>query len=86
MPKTKSVVVGIVYRSSSHNNFLEILNENFSSIDTDAKETYILGDFDINIHENNKYIVHENSTVCSKLASADAKKYDQFCTMYVLKQ
>ena len=38
------------------------------------------------MYENNKYIVHENETVCTKLSSADAKKYHQFCTMHSLKQ
>ena len=72
-------MVGIIYRSCSQNNFLNIL-------DTDAKGTYILSDFNINIYEINKYIVHENDTVCTKFASADAKRYDQFCTMNGLKQ
>ena len=62
-----------------------MLNKNFPSIDTDAKETYILADFNINMHENKKYIVHENKTVCTKFASADAKKYHQFCTIHGLK-
>ena len=81
LPKTKPIMVGIIYISPSQNNFLEILNKNFPSFDTDAKETYILGDFNINKYQNNKYIVHENNTVCTKFTFADAKKYHQFCTM-----
>ena len=46
----------------------------------------IIGDFNINIYENNEYIVHENNTVCTTFASADAKKHHQFCTMHDLKQ
>ena len=38
------------------------------------------------MNENNKYIAQENNTVCTKFASADAKKYHQFCTMYGFKQ
>ena len=79
-------MVEIICRSPSQNNFLKIRNENFPFIYTDAKETYILDDFDINMYENNKYIVHENNTVCEKFASADAKKYHRFCTMHGLKQ
>ena len=79
-------MVGIIYISPSQNNFLEILNKNFPSFDTDAKETYILGDFNINKYQNNKYIVHEKNTVCTKCASDHAKKYHQFCTMNDLKQ
>lgn len=57
LPKTKARVVEIICRSSSQNNFLETLNRNFPAIDTDAKETYILGDFKISMYGNNKYIV-----------------------------
>ena len=84
--KTNPRVVEIIYRSPSQNNFLEILNKNFPPVDTDAKETYILGDFNINMYENNKYIVHENNTVCKKFTSADVKKYHQFCIMHGLKK
>ena len=79
-------MAGIIYRSSSQNNFLEILNKNFPSIDTDAKGTYILVDFDINLYENKKHIAHENNTICTKFASAGAKKYHQFCAMHGLKR
>ena len=79
-------MVGIIYRSPSQNSFLEILNKNFPSIDTHAKETYILGDFNLNMYGNNKYIVLENDADCAKFASADAKKYHQFCTMHGVKQ
>ena len=78
-------MVGIINRSPSQNSFLEILNKNFPCIDTDAKEIYI-GDFNINMYENNKYTVHENNTAFTKFASADAKKYHQFCTIHGLKQ
>ena len=78
LPKTKSIVVGIIYRLPSQNNFLEILNKSVPSIDTDVKKTYILGDFNINMYESNKYIFCENNTVCIKFASADAKKYHHF--------
>ena len=56
---------------------------NFPSIDADAKEIHVLDDFEIKMYENNKYIVHENNTVCTKFASTDAKKDHQFCTMQV---
>ena len=31
------------------------------------KETYILGDFNINKYEIDKYIVYENKTICTTL-------------------
>ena len=86
LPKTKPIAVGITDRLPYQNNFLIILNKVLPSIDTNAKETYILGDFNMNLYESNKYIVHENNTVGTKFASADAKKNHQFCTMDGLKQ
>ena len=50
------------------------------------KYIYILDDFNINIYESNKYLVHENYTVYTKFSFADAKKYHQFCTIHTLKQ
>ena len=49
------------------------------------RKKHIPGDFNINMYKN-KYIVHENNTVCTKSASPDAKKYYQFCAMHGLKQ
>ena len=86
LPKTKGILVGIIYRSPNQNSFLELLSKNFPSIDKDKKETYILGNFDINIYENNKYKVHENDILCTKFASATAKEYHPFCRMQGLKQ
>ena len=85
LPKTKPRVAGIICRSSSQNNFLETIDRNFPSIDTDVKETYILGDFKINMYGNNKYIVYGNNTVCTKFSFADAKNY-QFCAMHTLER
>ena len=85
LPKTKPIAK-TNQAKNNQNNFPEILNKNFPSIDTDVKETYILGDFNINMYENNKYIVHENNTVCTKFTSADVKKYHQVCIMHGLKK
>ena len=66
---------GIIYRPSNQSNFLEIIKANFDKLDTDTKESYIFGDFNINMYQNNKYIV-----------TIDIKNYQQFCTMHGLKQ
>ena len=42
LPKTKPVMVAIIYRSPTRNNVLEILSKNFPSIRTDSKETNVL--------------------------------------------
>ena len=52
----KPIVVGIIYRSSSQSQFLEVINNHFSKLDTNNNENYRLGDFNINLYLNNSYI------------------------------
>ena len=67
LPKTSPVTVGIMYRPPSQTNFLEILNKIFEKVSLDKKEIYILGDFNINMYHNNRYIVCDNNTISSKV-------------------
>ena len=75
-----------MYRPPRQTNFLEILNMAFEKVDVDKKEIYILGDFNINMYHNNRYIVRDDNTISSKFLSHDIKNYHQFCTMHGLKQ
>ena len=75
-----------MYRPPNQTNFLEILNMTLKKIDIDKKDIYILGDFNININHNNKYIVLDDNTISSKFLSHDIKNYHLFCTMHDLKQ
>ena len=75
-----------MYRPPSQTNFLEILNMTFEKVDIDKKEIYILGDFNVNMYHNNRYIVRDDNTTSSKFISHDVKNYCQFCTMHGLKQ
>ena len=61
LPNTKPIVVGTVYRPPNQTNFMEIFNENLSKVDTNNVETYILGDFNINLWQNGHY-VFKNTT------------------------
>ena len=54
--------------------------------DVTNKETYILGEFNINLYHNGKYILCKNNTLVSRSVSNDARNYHQFCTMFGLKQ
>ena len=75
-----------MYRPPSQCNFLKILNMTFGKVDIDKKEIYILGDFNVNMYHNNRYIVGDDNTISSKFLSHDVKNYHQFCTMHGLKQ
>ena len=56
LPKTKPITVRIVYRPLNQTNFIKTLNENFAKLDTTNEEIYILGDFNINLYHNGKYM------------------------------
>ena len=86
LPKIKPITVGIVYRPPNQTNFIKTLNEHFAKLDITNKETYILGDFNINLYHNGKYIICKNNTIVSRSVSSDARNYYQFCTMFGLKQ
>ena len=86
LSKTKPMTVGIVYRPPSQTSFLETMNEHFYKLDTINKETYILGDFNINLYLNNKYVFEKCSTIVSNTIPYDVRKYQEFCNVFNLKQ
>ena len=58
----------------------------FEKVDIDKKEINILGNFNIKMYHNNRYIVRDDNTISSKFLSHDVKNYHQFYTMHGLKQ
>ena len=86
LPKTKLLIVGIIYRPPNQIIFLAIINANINKLDTGRKGSYILGDFNINMYESNKFIVHDDNTISSNFLSSNMKNWHQFCKMHDLKQ
>ena len=86
LPKTKPMTVGIVYRPPSQTSSLETMNEHFNKLDTINKETYIFGDFNINLYLNNKYAFEKCSTTVPNTLPCDVRKYQEFCNFFNLKQ
>ena len=50
------------------------------------KETYILGDFHINLCLNNKYVFGKCSITISNTILYDVRKYHKLCNCFSLKQ
>ena len=67
----------------SQGSFTETITENFSKINRNDTEIYILSDFNINLFSNQKYILHQTNT---KSMSHEVKNYFQFCSWYGLEQ
>ena len=69
LSKTKLITVGIVYQPPNQTNFIRTLNENFAKLDTANKETYVLGNFNIYLYRNDKYIICEINMLVSRSVS-----------------
>ena len=65
---------------------MEIFNENLSKIDTGNVEIYPLGDFNINLWQNQHYFFQKQNLLSCQSFSNDVKNYFDFCTMFGLKQ
>ena len=65
---------------------MEIFNENLSKVDTNNVETYILGDFNINLWQNGHYVFQKHNFLSCLSVPNDVKNYFDFCTMFGLKQ
>ena len=50
------MAVGGISRPVSQTSFKETMNEHFNKIDKIKKETYIFGDFNINLYRNDKQV------------------------------
>ena len=54
MPHTKPITIGIIYRPPNQSKLLDIFEENLPKLNSSYRETYFLGDFNINLFENGK--------------------------------
>ena len=62
IPKIKPIFVGIIYRPPESINFLECFNKHLDDINLD-NEILLLGDFNINLLRNGKYILKEKQAM-----------------------
>ena len=86
LPKTKPIFVRIIYRSPTSINSLECFNKHLDDINLD-NEIFLLGDFNINLLHNGKYILKENQAMQNRMPSASlVSQYKLFCQRYFLEQ
>ena len=74
LPNSKPITVGTIYHPPNQSNFLEVLNENMNKIDSISNETYILGDFNINLCLNVSYIFSKKDMSNNKISSKGRQK------------
>ena len=87
IPKVKPISIGIFYRPPNVNTFLETFLNDLKLIDFIKSEVYFLGDFNINLLQNNKFVLKENQPLDSKnLNSPLLPKYKELCQTFSLKE
>ena len=75
LPKTKPILIGILYRPPNQSGFLDKLSMTISKTSCfDNQEVYILGDLNINLINNQKHTPN------------GIKQYQKFCSLHGLKQ
>ena len=80
LPKTKTILIGILYRPPDKNDFVKNLEETFTNRNIlDKQECYLLVDFNINILQNGE-------NVFEKKLSFIVTEYLDFAFSYSLKQ
>ena len=86
-PKTKPISVGIIYKPASQSQFLQQMITEFEALDLD-NEIYVLGDFNINLLFQDKYILNKSNEIknLDKNLLPEIRRYKEFCSMYGLSQ
>ena len=86
LPKRKPIFVGIIYRPPNSINFLECFNKHQDDINLN-NEIFWLGDFNVNLLHNGKYILKENQAMENRIPSTSlVSQYTLFCQRYSLEQ
>ena len=84
IPKVKPISIGIFYRPPNANTFLETFQ---NLIDFKKFEVYFLGDFNINLLLNNKFLLKERQPFdVRNLSSPLLSKYKELCQTFSLKE
>ena len=83
----KPILIGIFYRPPNVNTFLETFFNDLKHIDFHKNEVYFLGDFNVNLLLNDKFILKENQSLdVRNLSSPLVSKYKELCQKFSLKE
>ena len=82
------IKIGIFYRPPNENKFLENISNDFNKLNLEKNEVIILGDFNINLFQNNKYILNKTNPVLPGVKTTHPllKQYKHFLSTFGLKQ
>ena len=87
IPKIKPLSIGIFYRPPHVNTFLETFANDLKLIDLKETEVYFLGDFNINLLVNDKFVLKENQSLDFRNLNCPLmSKYKELCQTFSLKE
>ena len=87
IPKLKPLSIGIFYRPPHVNTFLETFANDLKLIDLKETEVYFLGDFNINLLVNDKFVLKENQSLDFRNINCPLmSKYKELCQTFSLKE
>ena len=87
IPKVKPISIGIFNRPPNVNNFLEKFFNDLKDIDLHKSEVFFLGDFNVNLLLNDKFILKENQSIDFRnLSSPLVTKYKELYQTFSLKE
>ena len=84
IPKTKPIIVGIIYKPPDQTRFPEILLDSLNSLNMLSEEWHILGDLNINLHQNGSTLGEDKKNIIK--CHLKQKKYLEFCKTFGLKE
>ena len=87
LPKSKPITICIFYRPPNQANFMQLIVKSFSLLNLKDNEIYLLGDFNINLLQNENYILNRKGmAVCRGAVHTLINKYQEFCQIFSLMQ
>ena len=87
LPKSKPLLIGILYRPPDKPEFLNYMNDCLSQNNiTNTQECFLLGDFNINLHDDGKMILDKNYNTTYSQVTPLVKKYLEICFLHCLRQ
>ena len=87
LPKSKPITIYVFYRPPNQANFMELIVKSLSLLNLKDNETYLLGDFNINLLQNGNYILNRTGmAACQGPVHTLVNKYQKSCQILSLKQ
>ena len=87
IPKLKPLLIGIFYRPPYVNTFLETFANDLKLIDLKETKVYFLGDFNISLFLNDKFVLKESQSLDFRNLNCPLmSKYKELCQTFSLKE